>query len=44
MIILNKIKREMAEGKTLLQFGFLRAVGQSLAMIEPLIVAKFFVP
>jgi len=44
MSILNKIKREIAEGKTLLQFGFLRVVGQSLAMVEPLVVAKFFAP
>ena len=44
MLVLDKIKREMAEGKTLLQFGFLRAVGQGLAMIEPLVVAWFFIP
>jgi O-antigen/teichoic acid export membrane protein len=44
MPILNTIKREITEGKTLLQFGFLRAVGQSLTMVEPLVVAKFFAP
>lgn len=44
MPILHKIRGEIAEGRTLLQFGFLRAVGQSLAMVEPLVVAKFFAP
>jgi hypothetical protein len=44
MPILKKIKREMVEGKTLLGFGALRSIGQGLAMLEPLIVAKIFAP
>jgi len=39
--MLQWIKREFAEGKTLLQFGILTATGQALL---PLIVAKFFSP
>lgn len=39
--MLRRIKREFAEGKTLLQFGILTALGQALL---PLIVAKFFSP
>jgi O-antigen/teichoic acid export membrane protein len=39
--MLGRIKREFAEGKTLLQFGALTATGQALL---PLIVAKFFSP
>lgn len=39
--MLQRIKREFAEGKALLQFGVLTALGQALL---PLIVAKFFTP
>ena len=42
--MLDKIKQELKEGKTLLQFGFLKATGQALAMLVPLVVAKFFSP
>jgi O-antigen/teichoic acid export membrane protein len=38
------IKREFEQGRTLLQFGFLTAVGQALGMIAPLVIAKFFSP
>ena len=37
-----KIKQQLAEGKKLLQFSFLKATGQGLAMVVPLVVAKFF--
>lgn len=40
----RRVKQELKEGKTLLQFGFLKAVGQALGMIAPLVVAKFFSP
>ena len=36
--MLDKIKQAAAEGTTLLQFGFIKAVGQGLA---PLVIAKF---
>jgi len=36
------MKQELKQGKTLLEFGFLKAVGQALGMIAPLAVAKFF--
>ncbi len=42
--MLQKIKQELKEGKTLLQFGFLKATGQALGMIAPLVIAKFFSP
>ena len=42
--MLRKIKQEFNQGKTLLQFGFLKATGQVLGMIAPLVVAKFFSP
>lgn len=41
-IMLRKIKQELAQGKTLLQFGFLQAFGRTVAMLTPLVVAKFF--
>ena len=41
---MRKIKQELKQGKTLLQFGSLKAVGQALGMIVPLVVAKFFLP
>lgn len=42
--MLQKIKQELEQGKTLLQFGFLKATGQALGMIAPLVVARFFSP
>jgi len=42
--MLRRIKQEFKQGKTLLQFGFLKATGQALAMLVPLVVAKFFAP
>jgi len=42
--MLQKIKKQLKEGKTLLTFGFLRTTGQGLGMIAPLMVAKFFSP
>lgn len=42
--MLERIKRELKEGKTFLQFGFLKGLGQGLGMIAPLVVAKFFEP
>ena len=41
-IMLRKIKQELAQGKTLLQFGFLQAFGRTAGMVIPLILAKFF--
>jgi len=41
-IMLSKLKEDIRQGKTLLQFGFLRSLGQALAMVTPLVVAKFF--
>jgi len=43
-MMLTKIKQQFVEGKTLLQFTFLRATGQCLTMAVPLIIAKFFSP
>jgi len=40
--MLRKIKQELAQGKTLLQFGFLQAFGRTAGMVIPLILAKFF--
>ncbi len=40
--MLQKIKQELKLGKTLLQFGFLKATGRALGMIAPLVIAKFF--
>ncbi len=42
--MLQRIKQELKEGRTLLTFSFLRATGQALGMIAPLVVAKFFSP
>ncbi len=42
--MLRRIKEELSQGKTLLQFGFLSATGQALGMVGPLVVAKFFSP
>jgi len=44
MQILNKIRGELAESRTFLQFGFLATLGQGLGMITPLIIAKFLTP
>jgi hypothetical protein len=41
MQILSKIKGELAEGGTFLQFGVLKTVGQTLGMFAPLVIAKF---
>ena len=41
-IMLQKIKQELEQAKTLLQFGFLKATGRVLGMIAPLVVAGFF--
>ena len=41
-IMFHKIKQELKKGKSLLQFGFLKAIGQALVMIAPLVIAKFF--
>ena len=38
----GKVKEELTQGKTLLQFGFLQATGRTVAMLTPLVVAKFF--
>jgi O-antigen/teichoic acid export membrane protein len=40
--MLRRIRQEFKQGKTLLQFGFLRGAGQALVMVAPLVVAKFF--
>jgi O-antigen/teichoic acid export membrane protein len=42
--MLNKIKKELTEGRTFLQFGFLGALGQGFGMIAPLVIARFFSP
>lgn len=42
--MLQKIKQELKQAKTLLQFGFLKAIGRTLGMVAPLVVAKFFSP
>jgi len=38
----QKVRQELVQGKTLLQFGLLKGVGQALGMFAPLVVAKFF--
>jgi hypothetical protein len=42
--MLKKIRQEFAEGKTFLQFGILKAAGQTLAMIALLVKAKYILP
>jgi O-antigen/teichoic acid export membrane protein len=42
--MLQKLRQELKAGKTFLQFGFLKGVGQGLGMIAPLVIAKFFDP
>jgi len=40
--MLQKIKQELKAGRHLLQFGFLKTLGQGLGMMAPLVIAKFF--
>jgi O-antigen/teichoic acid export membrane protein len=40
--MLKTIGRDLKQGKTLLQFGFLKGLGQALGMVVPLVIAKFF--
>jgi len=42
--MLRKVRHQFREGKTLITFTSLRALGQMLGMIIPLVVAKFFSP
>lgn len=42
LVMLHKLRREIKEGKTFLQFSFLKSVGNGLAMILPLVVARLF--
>jgi O-antigen/teichoic acid export membrane protein len=42
--MLRKIKEELKQGKTLLEFGFLKGIGQTFGMSAPLVIAKFFSP
>lgn len=43
-IMLARIGRELRQGKTLITFTSIRALGETLGMVAPLIVAKFFSP
>jgi O-antigen/teichoic acid export membrane protein len=43
-VVLQRIKEEFKQSRTLLQFGFFSATGQALGMVGPLVVAKFFSP
>jgi O-antigen/teichoic acid export membrane protein len=38
----KQIKQQFEEGKTFLQFSFLKALGEGLTMAMPLVIAKFF--
>ena len=42
--MLTKLKKQLAESRNLITFTGIKAVGQTLGMIAPLVVAKFFVP
>lgn len=42
--MLDRIKQEAMQGKALLSFVALKATGQALAMVAPLVIAKFFSP
>jgi O-antigen/teichoic acid export membrane protein len=42
--MLGRIKSELSQGRSLLQFGLLSAVGQTLAMVAPLVIAKCLAP
>ena len=44
MSLIEKIKKDLKEGRSFLQFSFLSAFGQGLGMITPLIIARFFTP
>jgi O-antigen/teichoic acid export membrane protein len=44
MQILSKIRYELVDGRTFLQFGSLSALGQALGMVTPLIIARFLTP
>ena len=40
--MLRRIRQEFKQGKTLLQFGFLKGFGQALGLIAPLVIARYF--
>jgi O-antigen/teichoic acid export membrane protein len=40
--MLSRIREDLKQGRTLMQFGFLNGLGQAFGMIAPLVVAKFF--
>jgi len=40
--MLRRIGQDLKQGKTLLQFGFLKGLPQALGMIVPFVIAKFF--
>jgi O-antigen/teichoic acid export membrane protein len=42
--MLKRIRKELADGRHFLQFGFLSALGQGLGMVSPLVIARFFSP
>jgi O-antigen/teichoic acid export membrane protein len=42
--MLERLKQEAVQGKALLKFAALKATGEALAMVVPLIIAKFFSP
>lgn len=42
--MLKVIKKLFVEGRTLAAFTFIKALGQGLGMIAPLVIAKFFEP
>jgi O-antigen/teichoic acid export membrane protein len=42
--MLEKLKQEAIQGRSLLKFVALKATGEALAMVAPLLVAKFFSP
>ena len=42
--MLERIKNEFEQGRTFLQFGVLKAIGQTLGMLAPLVIATFFQP
>jgi len=37
----RRVKYELGQGRTLIQFGLLKAFGQGLGMVAPLVVAKY---
>ena len=40
--MLRLIRQELKQGKALLQFGFLKGLGQGLGMLAPLVIAEYF--